>query len=133
MRNKCATKNLCFPILTLRSQLGICYAQMDRRYQYQAEELLCGVLDNLQLSSNVDEKLVCRRLYTTFRLSVFYKENGKLSKAKELSTKWLEFYSQCQQTLSDCETEMKDIQLVKPGPICDIAGSSERFNYNLNY
>ena len=100
LRNKSATKNLRFPILTLRSQLGICYSQMDGRHQYQAEELLCGALNNLQLSSNFDAKLVFR-LNTTFWLSIFYQKNGKFSKAKELSTKWLEFSSQCQQTESD--------------------------------
>ena len=128
LRNKSATKNLLFPILTLRSQLGMCYA-MDGRYQYQAEELLCGVLENFQLSPNFDEKLVFR-LKTTFWLSIFYKENGKLSKAKALSTKWLEFYSQCHETDSDEERAMKDIQSVKPGPICDIVGASDRFNFN---
>ena len=116
LRNKSATKDLRFPILMLRSQLGMCYAQMDGRYQYQAEDLLCGVLNNLQILSNVDEKSIFT-LNTTFWLSLLYKKNGKLSKAKELSTKWLGFYSQCQQTLSVCEKEIKDIQLVKPGPI----------------
>ena len=116
LRNKIATKNPCFPILTLRSQLGKCYSLMDRLHLYQAEELLCGVLDNLQLLPNFDQKLVFR-LNTTLSLSVFYKENGKLSKAKEMSTKWLEFYSQYHHTLYDEERVMKDIQLVKPGPI----------------
>ena len=114
--NKIVSKHLHFPILTLQSQLEKCYSQMDRQYQYQAEELLCGVLDNLQLLPNFDQKLVFR-LNTTLSLSVFYKENGKLSKAKEMSTKWLEFYSQYHHTLYDEERVMKDIQLVKPGPI----------------
>ena len=128
LRNKSATKNLLFPILTLRSQLGMCYA-MDGRYQYQAEELLCGVLDNLQLSSNVDDMRVFR-LQTSFGLSIFYKESGKLSKAKELSTTWLEFSSQYHHTHSYGERVMKDIQSVKPGPICDIICASDRFSFN---
>ena len=131
LRNKSATKNLRFPILMLRSHLGICYTFMDSRYQYQAEELLCGVLNNLQISSKVDEKLVCRS-NTTFWLSVFYKKNGKLSKSKELSAKWLEFYSQCHEieTPSDWEKVMEDIQSVKPGPICDIICAFDRFSFN---
>ena len=118
LRNKSATKNLLFPILTLRSRLGICYACTDRRHQYQAEELLCGVLNNLQLPPNFDEKLVFR-LATTYWLSIFYKKNRKFSKAKELSTKWFELFSQYHQTqtLSDCEREMKGIQSIKPGPV----------------
>ena len=102
---------------------------MDRRYQYQAEELLSGVLDNLQVSSNFDQKLFFR-LKTTYWLSIFYKENGKFSQAKQLSTKWLEVSSQCHEINSDEERVMKDIQLVKPGPICDIVGASDRFNFN---
>ena len=107
---------------------NLCF-QMDSRYQYQAEELLCGVLNNLQLSSNVEEKLFCRSR-TTHWLSIFYKKNGKLSKAKQMSTKWLEFYSQYQQTDSDEVRVMKDIQLVKPGLICDIIGAFDRLNFN---
>ena len=102
---------------------------MDRRHQYQAEELLCGVLNNLQILTNFDEKLVCR-LNTTFFLSIFYMRNGKFSKAKELSTKWLKFYTQYHHTRSDEERVTEDIQSVKPGPICDIVGASDRFNFN---
>ena len=114
LRSKMANKNL-LPILTAWSQLGICYVNMSRRYHYQAEELLCGFLENIQPPYYFFELQL--RTETIFWLSKYFGKKGKLSKAAELSREFLMLHSQCKKRFPDWEKEMKELLSTKQGPV----------------